>query len=117
MDSANVDDRVWYDDNPGIVRAVNRGSALVRWDNDALTIVALSDLVKMTDMEANTSFRSSTEQPIQWTELPTWVIDPSIDSPQVHAFAKVLWTRSDASDHVFYGYWPDGSFMAQWARR
>lgn len=120
MRIADVDDRVWYDDNPGIVKSVNLGSALVDWDSGARSIVALSDLVLMTDRDANTAFRTSTERLITWDQVPAWVrpaeTDPS-QSPQLRALMKVLWTTSTVNDNVLYAYWPDGTFMAQWERK
>lgn len=117
MDHVNEYDEVWYDDNPGTVRSVNLGLALVDWDNGARTIVDQSDLVPMTEYEANISFRNSTERPIEWTDLPTWIRTEGPDSVQSRRQQQVKWTRSRRGTCPIRSYWPDGTLMAKWERK
>lgn len=46
-----VGERVWYDDNPGTVQAVNEGGTVVDWDNGERSTVSRSDLLTNAEYE------------------------------------------------------------------
>lgn len=104
--------KVLYDENPGVVDSVNRGSALVRWDHTGRrTIVSLSDLIPATDYEVSTQFNTGGQRPVSWDQVPHWI---SADRASYDSLHQAKWTKSTAVDQLYFSYWPDGSFMAQW---
>lgn len=118
--SVKVTDRVWYDDNPGIVtELVGTRRALVEWDHEHVTEVDRSDLVKMTDHEANTAFTRSSERPVDWYDLPTWVKGSYSNEKQLTQLKSFKWTQSNASttdNEIYYSYTAEGAYLQQWSR-
>jgi hypothetical protein len=116
--TVKVTDRVWYDENPGIVtELVGERRALVEWDHEHVSECDRSDLVKMTDYEANTAFTLSHEQPVGWYDgLPTWVKGSYSNDKQMRQLQASKWTRSTTGADVFYQYTSEGAYVRQWSR-
>lgn len=112
-----VTDRVWYDDNPGkIVELRPEGRALVDWDGINQSECAQSDLVKMTDYEANTAFTIRFEEPIGWYDgLPTWIKGAYRNDQEMKRLQASKWTKSTTGEY-FYQYTSEGTYVQQWSR-
>lgn len=114
-----VTDRVWYDENPGKVLEVSADGrrAKVDWDGLTESECDASDLVKMTDYEANTAFTLRFEEPVDWYDLPTWIKGGYANEKEMRALQASKWTRSSsAPDTYFYQYTSEGAYLRQLAR-
>lgn len=116
--SIKVTDRVWYDENPGkVVELISPRRARVEWDGEDVTEVWVSDLVKMTDYEANTAFTGSAEKPVDWYDLPTWIKGAYRNDKEMWALKRSKWTTSAASTlEYYYQYCSEGIYRRQWSR-